>query len=303
MQVGVHLPNIGRQGTVEKLLRFAGAAARLGFHSGWVSDHIAWPSAIRSKYPYSDDGSFPGGDHAPFLDPLVALACASAVTEGLRLGTTVLILGHRPPVQTAKAIASLDVLSGGRLILGVGVGWMREEFEALGMPFDHRGARADEQLELMTRLFAEPRPSYHGRFYELPEVTFLPKPPAARIPIWVGGDTEAAFRRVVRYGEVFHAAFTDRDQLARQWARVQAVAAEAGRDPSTIGFSVRLYADFAGTSAPGRSLNGSPDQMIEIIAAYRALGAGHLVLDFIAAGPDARLEALQRFASGVMPHA
>ena len=111
----------------------------LGYHSGWVSDHIAWPSDIESRYPYTPDGAFPAPQNMPWLDPIGTLFFVAGCTERLKLGTTVLILGYRPPVQTAKAIASLDVVSEGRVILGVGVGWMREEFEVLGMPYDHRG--------------------------------------------------------------------------------------------------------------------------------------------------------------------
>src|SRR5213079_2483274 len=131
---GVHLPHLGYRASRDPLLRFARRVDELGFHSGWVSDHIAWPQDIESKYPYSDDGSFPAPAGMPWLDPLGTLFFVAACTEHLRLGTSVLILGYRPPVLTAKAVASLDVVSGGRAILGVGVGWMKEEFEILGMP-------------------------------------------------------------------------------------------------------------------------------------------------------------------------
>ena len=148
MEWGIHLPHIGRQASREAVLRMARSADELGMHSGWVSDHIAWPAHIESNYPYTDDGHFPAGNDMPWLDPVGTLFFVGAVTERLKLGATVLILGYRPPMLTAKAFASLDVMTDGRALLGVGVGWMREEFEALGMPWDHRGARADEQLEL-----------------------------------------------------------------------------------------------------------------------------------------------------------
>jgi alkanesulfonate monooxygenase SsuD/methylene tetrahydromethanopterin reductase-like flavin-dependent oxidoreductase (luciferase family) len=148
MEFGVHLPHLGHQAERGPLMEFARKADQLGFHSGWVSDHVAWPTEVESRYPYSDNGDFPAPFNTPWLDPLGTLLFVAACTERLRLGTTVLILGYRPPVQTAKLLATLDVLSEGRAILGVGVGWMREEFEALGMPFDHRGARGDEQLEI-----------------------------------------------------------------------------------------------------------------------------------------------------------
>ncbi len=230
MDWGIHLPHLGRQATRTGLIEFAQHAEQLGFHSGWVSDHVAWPSTIASQYPYADDGSFAPPVDMPWLDPLGTLFFVAGCTEVLKLGTTVLILGYRPPVLTAKAIASLDHLSEGRVILGVGVGWMREEFEILGMPYDHRGKRADEQLELFRTFFADPTPSFAGEFYDVPEVGFEPKPVARAVPIWVGGDSEAAFRRVARYGDAYHAAFQQLDTVEANWARVRELVAEAGRD-------------------------------------------------------------------------
>src|SRR5262249_57591011 len=142
-----------------------------------------------------------------------------------------------------KVIACREVLSAGRVILGVGVGWMKEEFDVLGMPFDHRGARADEQLEVFRALFAQDRPSYAGRYYAFPEVGFRPKPVQPRLPVWVGGDTEPAFRRAARYGDAFHAAFQPVDEVATGWRRVQELAAEAGRARGALRLSARLYRD------------------------------------------------------------
>ena len=134
MDIGVHLPQLGRGATRSALKEFCAEAERLGVHSGWVSDHIAWPTDISSKYPYTDDGSFPAPNTMAWLDPIGTLLFVAAITEKMKLGQTVLIMGYRPPVQTAKLIATLDVLSEGRAILGAGIGWMREEFEVLGMP-------------------------------------------------------------------------------------------------------------------------------------------------------------------------
>jgi probable F420-dependent oxidoreductase len=302
MQFGVHLPHLGHQADGPTLRRFAAKAEALGFHSGWVSDHIAWPADVESRYPYSASGDFPAPNSISWLDPLATLTYVAACTERLKLGTTVLILGYRPPVQTAKMIATLDVLSGGRTILGVGVGWMREEFEALGMPFDHRGSRADEQLEAFERLFAAPRPSYDGRFYRFPELGFFPKPIQQPIPIWVGGDREPAFQRCARFGNTFHAAFTPLEEITAQMVRVRALAERAGRDPASIGLSVRLYLDFGGTSEPAKSLLGSPGQVLEGIGRYAAAGVDHLLLDIIArGGVGGREDAMERFAADVMP--
>ncbi|MFN0093800.1 MAG: LLM class F420-dependent oxidoreductase [Dehalococcoidia bacterium] len=305
MEFGVHLPQMGIHATREHLIRFSQLADRLGYHSGWVSDHIAWPQGIESEYPYSANGDFPAPNTMPWLDPLGTLIFAAAVTERLRLGTTVLILGYRPPVQTAKLIATLDAVSNGRAILGVGVGWMREEFDALGMPFDHRGSRADEQLDVFEELFTKPEPANEGgRFYPFPKLGFSPKPPQGHVPIWVGGDTEAAFRRVVRYGDTFHAAFTPLAKLREGWARIRQLAEQSGRDPATIGFSTRVYLDFDGVMDPEKSLAGSPAKMLEQLATYRAAGIQHLGFDIVArGGAEGREEAAERFAAEVMPHA
>src|SRR5437763_10846948 len=246
MEWGIHLPQLGRQASRDGLIRFAQRAEQLGMHSGWVSDNIAWPHSIESQYPYSDDGSFAPPTDMPWLATFGTLFFVAGCTERIRLGTTVLILGYRPPMLTAKAVASLDVLSGGRLILGVGVGWMREEFDILGMPFDHRGARADEQLELFHTLFTEPTPAYHGRYYAIPEIGFEPKPVNGDVPIWVGGDTEPAFRRAARFGAAFHAAFEPIANVERAWARVRELAGEAGRGAGRLQLSGRLYLGPAG---------------------------------------------------------
>ena len=303
MDFGVHLPQLGRGASRQQLVAFARRADHLGFHSGWVSDHIAWPTTIESSYPYSDSVEFPAPATIPWLDPIGTLTFAAAVTERLRLGTTVLILGYRPPVQTAKLLATLDALSEGRLILGVGVGWMREEFEALQMPFDHRGARGDEQIEVFRTLFSDPRPSYDGRFYRFPEVGFEPKP-EAKVPIWVGGDTEPAFRRTARNGDCFHAAFTPLETVREQFARVRELCEAEGRDPGEVTLSIRVYMDFNASMDPAKSVCGQPEQMLEQIATFAEAGVSHLLLDPVAAGgAGGRLEAIERFAADIMAKA
>src|SRR4051794_642343 len=300
MEWGIHLPQLGRQASREAIIRFAQRAEELGMHSGWVSDHIAWPQTIESQYPYSDDGSFAPPPDMPWLDTLGTLFFVAGCTERLRLGTTVLILGYRPPMLTAKAVASLDVLSGGRVILGVGVGWMREEFDVLGMPFDHRGARADEQLELFQTLFREPNPSYRGRFYEIPPVGFEPKPAGGRVPIWVGGDTEPAFRRAARFGDAFHAAFQPIDEVAAAWRRVQELAADLGRQ-GELELSVRLFLDPDGSMPAEKSIAGTTDEMTDTVGRWSDIGVTQILLDPVArGGSEGRLAALEQFMSDVI---
>ena len=302
MDWGIHLPHLGRQATRTGLIEFAHHAEQLGFHSGWVSDHVAWPSTIASHYPYSDDGSFAPPVDMPWLDPVGTLFFIAGCTETLKLGSTVLILGYRPPVLTAKAIASLDHLSEGRVILGVGVGWMREEFAVLGMPFDQRGKRADEQLELFRTLFADPTPRFAGHFYDLPAVGFEPKPVNRSVPIWVGGDSEAAFRRVARFGDAFHAAFQELETVEASWARVRELVAEAGRDPMSVRLSIRLYLDPEHSMPAGKSVAGPPAEMLDTVGRWQAIGVDHILLDPVAPGGLAgRRAAMERFMLGVAP--
>jgi probable F420-dependent oxidoreductase len=274
MDWGIHLPHMGRQASGEALVSFAQRAEALGVHSGWVSDHIAFPRDIESRYPYSADGSFPAAPNMPWLDPIGTMFFVAGCTKTLKLGATVLILGYRPPVQTAKAIASLDVVSGGRLILGVGVGWMREEFEVLGMPYDHRGRRADEQLEVFRTLFSEEHPSHTGEYYSFPEVGFEPKPVNGRVPIWVGGNTEAAYRRTAHYGDAFHAAFEPVDAVRAGWARVQELAEGEGRD-ANVSQSVRSSS--IRRRCRRRSRRRLIEQMLDTIGGWREIGVSHVL--------------------------
>jgi len=300
MDIGVHLPQLGRGASRSALVDFCAAAEAAGVHSGWVSDHIAWPADVNSTYPYSDDGSFPPPNNMAWLEPIGTLLFVAAITEKMKLGQTVLILGYRPPVQTAKLIATLDVLSEGRAIFGAGVGWMKEEFEVLGMPYDNRGKRADEQLEIFNRLFSEESPSFEGEYYSFPEIKFEPKPVQDRIPVWIGGSSEPAFRRMARFADCFHAAFQPIETVAAEWQRVQDLTAEAGRDLSSMELSIRLYLDPASNMKPELSVAGTTEQMIETVSAWSAIGVDHLLVDITApGGPTGRLEAMQAFMEDV----
>jgi len=302
MDIGVHLPQLGRGANRAALTTFCAEAERLGVHSGWVSDHIAWPSDIESKYPYTDDGSFPAPNDMAWLEPIGTLLFVAAITEKMMLGQTVLIMGYRPPVQTAKLIATLDVLSEGRAILGAGIGWMREEFEVLGMPYDNRGKRADEQLEIFEKLFTEDAPSYDGEFYSFPEIRFEPKPVQGRVPVWIGGASEPAFRRTARFGDCFHAAFEPIETVAEEWKRVQELTAEAGRSLDDMQLSIRLYLDPNSAMKPAVSVAGSAEQMTDTLGRWAEIGVDHVLVDITApGGSSGRLEAMQAFMTDVVP--
>jgi len=300
MQIGVHAPHLGRQLDAQTLRSFAQECETLGVHSLWVSDHVCWPADITSKYPYTHDGSFPAAPDMGWLDPLGTLTFLAGCTSRIRLGTTVLILPYRPPVATAKQLATLDVLSNGRLILGVGVGWMAEEAAVLGMPWDHRGQRSDEQLEIFARLFNDASPSFDGEFYRFEPVGFEPKPIQRPIPVWVGGATPAAFERTARFGHGFHAAFQPLDVVAREWQAVRAACVAHKRDPNELTLSLRLYLDPAGQMEPEKSIAGTPAQMRDRLAELAAVGVSHVVLDPVArGGVQGRLDAVRAFMRDV----
>jgi probable F420-dependent oxidoreductase len=305
MKFGVHLPHNGPHATQDKardsLLRFATVADELGYDSCWVSDHIAWPdpAELTSRYPYSADGSFAAPPDTPWIDPLSALTFVAAVTERIHLGTTVIVMGYRPPIQTAKLWASLDVLSNGRAILGVGVGWMLEEFEALGMPHDHRGARADEMLDIYQTLFTEAQPEHEGRFYRFPKLGFEPKPPRGRIPIWVGGNSAPAYRRTARYGDVFYPVFSPPAVVAAEWQATRDACEAAGRDPAEVSLALRLRLRMDRESGDEGALHGSVDEIVQQIGAYADVGVDHFTLDIARGVVDGQIEVLQKFASDV----
>jgi probable F420-dependent oxidoreductase len=187
MRVGIHLPQYGRVASVAAIQRAAQHAESLGFADVWVSDHIVHPAGQSYPSPY-------------LLDPLVTLSWAAAITERIGLGTSVLVLPQHNPLELANMLATIDALSGGRLTIGVGVGWSQREFEALGYDFANRGARTDEIIMLLRTAWRDDPASFHGAHYDFDEIRVVPHP-AHVIPIWVGGGSERAYRRGVEHGD------------------------------------------------------------------------------------------------------
>ncbi len=205
-----------------------------GFESVWGGEHVVLPSSIESRYPYTADGKIPAEPDTPIPDPLIWLAFAAAAAPTLRLGTCILIVPQRNPLVLAKELATLDRLSGGRVELGLGVGWLREEFDALGVPWERRGARNDEYVEAMRALWAAPHAEFHGEFVDFDPVTCSPRPVQERIPILVGGDTDAAISRAVRIADGYFPGEGDVERLTGLITRLRRAAEEAGRDPDSI---------------------------------------------------------------------
>lgn len=235
MKFGIAFANAGPLGDPELAVGLARLAEELGFESLWTVEHVVVPTGYASEYPYSPDGRMPGGEQVAITDPLIWLAYVAAATTRIRLATGILILPQRNPLVLAKEVATLDRLSGGRVDLGIGVGWLREEFDALGIPFERRGARTDEYIEVMRRLWREPTTAFTGEFTDFGELNSYPKPANPDgVPIHIGGHSTAAAKRAGRIGDGF---FPGRDPgggLAALLDTMRAAAVEAGRDPAAI---------------------------------------------------------------------
>ena len=201
MRVGAKLPNSGALPAERGIARMASVLESSGFASVWVSDHVVMPATVRSRYPYADDGVATWATDDPWYDSIVALAMAAAVTDAVELGTAVLVLPQRNPVVLAKQVASLDRLAGGRVVLGVGAGWLAEEFAALATPFDSRGDRTDEWIDLLRACWTGRPDRFDGAHYQLPADVVCEPTPARPVPILVGGTTRAALRRARQRGD------------------------------------------------------------------------------------------------------
>jgi probable F420-dependent oxidoreductase len=213
--------------------RLAQLAEAAGFDSVFAVDHVVFPDNYTSTYPYSPTGRLPVGRAGAFPDPLIWIAFAAAVTTRLRFMTSVIILPQRNPLLLAKQVATLDHMSGGRFELGIGVGWLKEEFQAMGVPFERRGKRADEYIAAMQALWAEDGASFDGEFVKFRQVSCNPKP-LGRVPIIVGGHSEAAARRAGRLGDGFFPSVGAQVDTMPLFDVARRVAAEAGRDPAHI---------------------------------------------------------------------
>jgi probable F420-dependent oxidoreductase len=236
MKFGIGFANSGAFSEPTLLAHLATTAERCGIESLWSVEHVAIPVEHR-PYPGSKDGQMPGGDQIPIPDPLIPLAYVAAITKTIKLATGVLILPQRHPIYTAKEVATLDVLSGGRVILGIGGGWMKEEFESLGIDFHKRGARTDEAIQAMRALWSEGTSSFQGKHFSFGPLHSYPKPVRRDVPIHVGGNSTAAARRAGRFGDGFFPPLMDREQLKQLFALVKSEARTAGRDPSSLEFS------------------------------------------------------------------
>jgi probable F420-dependent oxidoreductase len=291
VKIGCHLPNQGALATREAVVRFCREAEARNIASLWISDHVVFPRSKSGEYP---GGRFPHPPDTPYLEPVVALTAAAMVTERAQLGSSVFILGHRHPVVMAKMLTSIDALSNGRLICGVGVGWWEEELTTLGAPFRQRGRHADEILKIFKTLWTSDHPTFQGEFFRFDDLGFQPKPvQKPHPPLWVGGNSPGAFRRVVQYGDGWHATYLQPEPLRESLDKLRAVADAAKRPFETIELSMRVR----NTGA----LNASRQEVIDLLGAYKKAGLTHVLLDIRRDTLDEMLENLDIVASEIRP--
>jgi probable F420-dependent oxidoreductase len=243
MKFGLWFCNTGRYVDPSPAASLAQAAEAAGFESLWTVEHTIVPAGYASAYPYAASGKMPGGrDDFPLPDPLIWMAFVAASTTTIKLGTGILILPQHNPLLAAKQIATLDHLSRGRVLLGIGIGWLREEFSALGVPFEERGARTDEYVAALRELWSAEKPTFNGRFVSFKDAYCRPQPVKKAVPIIVGGHSDAAARRAGRIGDGFFPYSREQDRLigiAREEARA------ARRDPDKLEITTSLPPDVA----------------------------------------------------------
>ena len=306
MKFGVFLPVSGRAASRKTLMEAAQQAERLGFDSVWAADRIVIPWKIETTYPYSKEATFIVPPDRPFFDTMTCLAFLAGCTEKIQLGMSVMVLPYRHPLHWARIATTIDQLSAGRLILGVGVGWMEEEFAAMNAPFKDRGKVSDEQLRLVQQLWSEEHITFHGEYYNFDDIAFLPKPfQTPRLPIWVGGEGGHAQRRAGRYGDAWFPYFVKvtPSELAAGYENVRTEAKKAGRDPDQVKLACCLPVELTPQDGPPieNYLKGSLEQVVERIRQFIDIGVIHLGLQFMIPHYPERREQIERFGREALP--
>jgi len=314
MLIGFDLPTRGALASPDTIARLAVEGEAMGFDYLTVSDHIVIPRDIEARYPYSVTGEFPSGGRGNWYEQLTSAAYVAAKTSRLRIVTSVMVVPHRPAVLTAKILATIDLLSNGRLTVGIGAGWMKEEFDALGAPpFAERGAVTDEYLAAFRELWTKEAPRFEGRYVRFGDIIMAPMPvQKPHPPLWVGGESPPALRRVARLGDGWYPIGVNPqhplDTLPRFRAGVdhmRRLAAGAGRDPRqiTIGYRIQRH----GTGVPTltddgerRLFSGGPTEIVGDLQAFRELGVGAVDLSFVGKTVDGTLADMKRFRDEVL---
>lgn len=293
MKVGISLPQLGPTASPENLIKVARHAEELGYDSAWVLERLLWPLNPQEPYPASPDGSLPE-TYQIVLDPIETLTFVAAHTKKLQLGTSVLVLPYHTPIQLAKRIATLDVLSGGRVLVGVGVGWSRDEFEAVGTPFERRGARCDEFLRAMIEVWTHEPVKFDGEFYNIPESKIGPKPIQKPYPpIYVAGFGQFTFDRAAKFGNGWNpAGVPSFEWLEGMISQFRQTNVSAGRTDMEV--VLRCFTMvFKDSPGPQRGpMMGTLDEVREDTRRLRDLGVTHLIQSPPAIGfdPSAKID-------------
>jgi probable F420-dependent oxidoreductase len=310
VKLGVHLGNNGSSATAHSLATLAARAEELGFDSVWTSDHVVIPSSIAGEQPAGRPGVYDPAELQNYWEAFSVLSFVAGMTKRVELGVTVIVVPQRDPVLFAKQWATLDQLSGGRTILGVGVGWNREEFEALGFGdnFDRRGAATDEAIQVYRALWnTDGDVSFDGSIYTFAPIRFLPKPARpGGPPIWVGGSARPSIRRAAQYGDNWHPIRASVDDLKAGTAQLHEQLARFGRKPADVTLSMTVTAFPPGQRPDGSSrdyvLAGDPDASAAKLRRYADAGVKHMVVNCTrGAAMSDMLEAYEYVAREIRP--
>ena len=314
MEFGFGVPSRGPLASLENIVKLAQQGEQMGFDILSVSDHIVVPTSIDSIYPYNETGEFVSSASGEYMEQLATISYLAGITSSIKLLTSVMVLPHRAPVLTAKILATIDVVSNGRLIVGCGVGWMREEFEAIDAPpYEERGAVSNEYIAAFKELWTSDNPSFDGKYCSFSDISFAPKPvQQPHPPIWIGGESPPALRRAAQLGDAWYPICSNPrfpvgtfEQYAEYQGRVRANAERADRDPETLDFaySVNWYSDTGAQEVDGgrRLLTGDPAQVADDIKRLEGMGVNHLMLGFPADSMDDTLAGMDRFVNNVKP--
>ena len=300
MKFGIMLPHYRQVASTEAITRFAKEAEDMGYDSVWVTDQIIVPNDDVDRFG------------PVFYESLTVLAFVAGITSTIRIGSSVIVLPYRNPIHVAKVASTIDSLSHGRLILGVGIGGVESEYRRIGASWEERGELSDEAIRIFKELWTSDQPSVQSKNYQFSEIQFYPKPvQKPHLPLWIGGNTRRALRRVVEFGDVWHPSRTNLDLLAEMTPRLWKLAERAGRDPQEIGIAVRQPLKFSSDSAVSTNewpLLGTVKTVIDNVAGFSNAGVGYLVMDTFYGIPelhgetvDSILATMERFATEVIP--
>ena len=298
MKIGVTIPNNWGIADVRQVLAFGPLAEQLGFDSVWVMDHLFNNGYVGDRL-----------QNKPYYHPMATLSHLSATTQRVLLGTSVLVLPYHNPVELAKYAASLDQMSEGRVVLGVGVGAMTEEFQALGISMRERGSLTNECIAIMKELWTNDEASYHSRRWNFDEIKFSPKPlQKPHIPLWIGGSSPGALKRVATLGDGWHPSGVSPEEFSMGLREIHDLTRAAGRDPESLSMSMRVEVEVSPGPSSDRAASrsrlsgGDTGEMIAGIEAYQTAGVEHIVLALNSGDVDKLKATMENIASSVLPH-